>query len=242
MPAPAYHILCADLGLKAYEPAFLATGQVDLSDMGRKVLAVIHGNDPGVGKVPFGFVSDGVEGPICTIRGTQMPGGSFVEWLDDLQAFLELCPIVPNTGAMWHRGFGKVYSSLTAQDVPLALFLGGLKGLMCHGHSLGAPLATYAALEAHAAHLVVFASPKAGDTLLRQVCQTRWNDIASYENPNDPVPKVPITVDKPWRIEDFQQVADFTRLDADLVVPPIASDWASSHDLFSYFRLLVAFG
>jgi hypothetical protein len=165
--------------------------------------------------------------------------------LDDLDAVLEPVAFLYDTGALWHRGFGRVYSGLTLKLVdgsaaPLATVLSSLAGLICHGHSLGAPLATYAALVAKASKLVLFASPKAGDTLLHQLCETAWSEIASYENPNDVVPKVPLTVDKPWKLEDFQQVAAPILLYADLVSPPIPSDWDSSHNLGSYLALLEA--
>ena len=245
MPTPALHLLCARLGLKAYEPTFLSTGQTDLTDLGRSIQATIWGTDPGIGTVPFGFVSVGADGPIATFRGTQRPKGTWVEWLDDLDAVLEPVPFLYETGAFWHRGFGRVYSSLTLKQLDgtesaLSPVLSSLAGLICHGHSLGAPLATYAALGAKASKLILFASPKAGDTLLRQVCATVWDDIPSYENPNDVVPKVPITVDEPWKLEDFQQVGRQIPLSAALVTPPIASDWDSSHNLGSYLALLQA--
>jgi hypothetical protein len=206
--------------------------------------AVIWGLDPGVGSIPFGFISVGKEGPIATFRGTQEPKGSVVEWLDDFDAFLEPCPIGPGN---WHRGFGKVFGSLSIEMTdgtksPLQPVLGSLAGLICHGHSLGAPLATYAALQAKAPELVLFASPKAGDSDFAGACRLQWygTPVVSYANPNDAVPKVPITADWPWKLEDFQQVAPITELQPTLVTPAIPADWGSSHNLANYLALLTA--
>jgi hypothetical protein len=231
-------ILCAKLGLRAYDPAFLATASLDLSDLGRELKYVIWGTDAGIGAIPYGFISTGPEGMIATFRGTQMPDGSFVEWIDDFEAVLDPCPFAP--GAMWHRGFGKVYSSLAVAGTPVAVALTGIPGLICHGHSLGAPLATYAALEAKAGQLGLFASPKPGNAAFAAAVQAAILPIWSYANPNDAVPKVPITVDFPWKFEDFQPVMGPYRLNANLVTPAIPGDWGASHNLGNYLALLEA--
>ena len=205
---------------------------------------MIYGVDAKIGPVPFGFLSTGSDGPILTIRGTQMPGGSLVEWMDDFDAFLEPVPYGPDD--KWHRGFGAVFNSpyVVTPDSKVhdfAVYLSGFVGLLCHGHSLGAPLATYAAVRLRTQPPVLFASPKAGDSEFRDYAQSVTGGPArSYANPNDAVPKVPITVDFPWKLEDFQQVAPFIVLQAFSVSPPIPSDWASSHNLDSYRVLLEA--
>lgn len=246
---PPLHLLCAELGLIGYAPGFLtapaSTAAPMLQGYGRTLRSIIYGSDPKIGAVPFGFISEGPAGVICTIRGTQMPGGSIVEWLDDFDAVLEQCPFAP-TSARWHRGFGRVYSTLNVGGTPLAQALQAVPGVIVHGHSLGGPLATYAAAEGKCTAPVLYASPKCGDSALRDYLQTLpgWTmstaGISSYANPNDAVPKVPITVDWPFQIEDFQQVAVLTELPAASVIPPIAADWDSSHQLSNYFLLLQA--
>jgi hypothetical protein len=245
MPVPALHVLCAKLGEKAYAEGFLSNPWVtDCTDLNRIIDSMLYGVDPKVGAVPFGYITLGEEGPILTIRGTQMPDGSLVEWLDDLDAFLEPCPFAP--GAMWHRGFGAVFKSLYIVQQggavkPLLPYLSLFPDLLVHGHSLGGPLATFVAAYAHTQPPVLFASPKAGDLPLRSYVQAATGGIApSYANPNDAVPKVPITVDKPWNIEDFEQVAPFIVLSPDLVTPPIPSSWGDSHNLSNYRLLLEA--
>lgn len=243
---PLLHILCAKLQVRAYEPSFVQNGVVpDLSDLGRQVTNVIWGDDgSGVGRVPFGFFSDDLGGgaPICTIRGTQMPKGSLVEWLDDLEAVLVPWPFAPGKA---HKGFLGVYRTLQVDAghgtmEPLGVFLRLLTGVVVHGHSLGAPLATYAALEGKALAPVLFASPKAGDALLAQTAATLWPFVASYANPNDVVPKVPLTFPDPLDEFNFRQIAPAIMLDPSSVVPAVASDWESSHNISSYLRLLAA--
>lgn len=250
---PPLHLLCAQLGLIGYDPSFLGsprlTAAAGLANLGRSLVSLIWGFDHGVGRVPYGFISMGAAGPICTIRGTQSPAGSLVEWLDDFDAVLEQCPWAP-TGARWHRGFGRVYSTLKDDNgTPIAQALQAIPGVTVHGHSLGGPLATYAAGEARAGAPVLFASPKCGDSGLRDYLLSLWPPafinnafifFASYANANDAVPKVPITVDWPFKLEDFQQVVPLTELAASSVTPPIAGNWNASHNLASYLRLLLA--
>lgn len=241
---PAIHILCAELQVRGYSPSFVQDGVLpDLSDLGRTIKTTIYGDDGhGVGIVPFGFISDGPEGPICTIRGTQQPKGTWVEWLDDFDAVLERCPFA--TGK-WHRGFGRVYSTLHVVGdggvrVPLAVQLIVAPGVLIHGHSLGAPLASYAALEARAAAPILLASPKWGDATLCQTAATLWPYVASYANPNDAVPKVPITVDDPADLFDFRQLAGFIWLNPRSVTPAIPADWDSSHNAGNYLAMMRA--
>lgn len=243
MPAPALHLLCADLGLIAYQPTFLTdpagTIAAGLPALGRVFNAMVYGTDPGIGLVPFGFLSDGLDGKICTLRGTQKPKGSLIEWLDDFDAFLESSPLM--AGARWHRGFGRVFGTLTVGGAPLGSVLKALGGVLVHGHSLGGPLATYAAAQAGFRAPVLFASPKPGDSSLAAGLRIQWGQPpASYANPNDAVPKVPITVDWPFKIEDFQPICPPMELSASSVTPAIPSDWDSSHELANYRRLLAA--
>ncbi len=241
---PALHVLCAKLGVVAYGLDYLHPVVPDLGPWARVFRQWIWGDDgKGVGVVAFGFVSDGPEGNIATIRGTQTPDGSMVEWLDDFDAILEPCPFV--IGANWHRGFGRVYRTLRAgPDASasqfLAAYLSSIKSPVVSGHSLGGPLATYAAIEGHGRELVLFASPKPGDSYLAKAAASGIETMTAYVNPNDAVPRLPITVDWPFKLEDFEHVVEATVLKPDLVTPPIPGDWSSSHNLSNYLRLLEA--
>lgn len=255
MPVPPLHLLCAELGLIAYAPGFLTnpvgTLMAGLATLpaGRSLHTIIMGKDPLVGPVPFGFITEGDEGYIVTIRGTQLPGGSIVEWLDDFDAVLEPCPWAP-AGCQWHRGFGRVYGTLTVGAMKLGAYLTGLKAssaktVTASGHSLGGPLATFAAGEAGLDAPVLFATPKPGNAALRVWLSARWLPLLglhqnSYANPNDAVPKVPITVDWPLRLFDFAHVFDLCELAAGTAVPPVGPGWGESHALGNYLRLLEA--
>lgn len=250
---PPAHLLYARLGLIGYEPAFLTAPAATVADglqvFGRSMHTLVYGVDQGIGRVPYGFISTGPGGfgsAVCTLRGTQMPQGKIVEWLDDFDAFLEQCPFAP-TGCRWHRGFGRVYSTLTVSDgTPLAEALQAIPGVRVHGHSLAGPLATYAAAESKGAAPTLFASPKCGDSGLRDYFQQLWpfgtqsDPVVSYANPNDAVPKVPITVDWPFKLEDFQQVVSLFEMLPASVTPPIPGNWDDSHQLSNYLRLLIA--
>ena len=171
MPANPLHVLTAQLGLIGYAPGFLTdplrTINSILPGMGRTLRSIVMGTDPKIGPVPFGFFSTGADGPeICTLRGTQTPDGSMVEWLDDFDAVLQQCTWAP-PGCKWHRGFGRVYCTLNVEGVPLAEVLANNPGTVIQGHSLAGPLATYAAAESRFGPPVLFASPKFGNSALR---------------------------------------------------------------------------
>lgn len=242
MPAPAIDLLCADLGLIAYESTFLTAPQdtvaAALAPMGRSLVNLIWGEDAEIGPVPFGFISESPAGFITTLRGTQMPDGKIVEWLDDFDAFLETCPFAPGR---WHRGAGRLYKTLNVNGQPLGRVLMSFAAMIIHGHSLAGWLATYAALESQGQAPRLFATPKGGDAPFRDAAISIWGGPAtSYANPNDAVPKVPITVDWPFKIEDFEQVSPLIELAPSSVTPPIASNWDDSHQLSNYRRLLAA--
>lgn len=249
MPTPALQILAGELGLIGYAPGFLTnpvdTIQAGLPAFGRSFVSLIQGKDPLVGPVPYGFISRGSNGKkIVTLRGTQKPRGLLVEWIDDFDAVLEQCPWAP-AGCMWHRGFGRVYKTLNVDGVPLALVIAAICAAneleAIEGHSLAGPLATYAAGEAKSPPPILFASPKPGNTALRDYLIQLWQGIpVSYANPNDAVPKVPLTVDWPWKIEDFQAVTQPIELSPASVTPPIPSNWDDSHALGHYLQLLSA--
>lgn len=232
-------VICARLVQRAYALMGAAPGfPIDLSDLGHQWEATIFGVDPNLftsERVPFGFVSTGPGGTFVTFRGTDDAS----EWVMDAEFLLEVCPLVP--GGHWEHGFGQTFSSLTVGGNPLSAALPGLKPDVITGHSLGCPLAGYAALLSHSLpRLVLIASPKPGDAALAAAVRAACASIVSYANPCDLVPKLPFALDWPFRLEDVVSVAPLTELDRASVVPSIPGDLYSSHIMASYLRLLEA--
>ena len=239
---PELKVLCARLLVRSYDGAFIASGMVsDLTDLGCSNPVLITGDD-GAGRLPYGFVCTSSFGPICVIRGTILPKGNpLAEWIDNLKAVLEYFPYLP--GIKWHEGFGTIYKTLQVQGLALHDYLNRVSAgvdLTITGHSLGAALATYAAILSRADTVCLFASPKAGDSDLQAAFNARVAVGVSLANPNDAVPQLPITVDFPFKIEDFQQACPLTLLPASRVSPPIAADWYSSHQIENYLALVAA--
>lgn len=240
---------------KAYDPGFLSTGVQDLSEFGLRKTHTFWADDPRVGKVRHGHISTQahVAGQfIWTFDGTLVPKGSFVEWLDDLDVFLVPSPW--NPGDKVHRGMLRFFLSMTVVDdttgveLPILDFISAnpalANGAIYQGHSLGTFTATCACLEGTGGFLFLFAPPKPGDKNFRQSVFNALRDVGgtieSYANPNDAVPRVPITLAFPWHFFDFWPVVDSTKLQPDLVDPAIPSDWASSHHMPNYLSLLEA--
>jgi hypothetical protein len=253
MPVPALTLLCARLQAAAYNDTYLATGVIDLSPFSPRVkTATIWANDPTVGRVRHGFISIDGQLPIWNFDGTLIPKGSFVEWLDNFDAFLAPSPW--NPGDKVHRGMLRFYKSLSVVDdasgveTPLSDYIAAnaeaSKRAIFVGHSLGTFTATCACLEASGVGLFLFAAPKPGDGCFRQTVFDALKEVGgvleSYANPNDAVPRLPITVDFPWKFEDFEAIIDPTELQPTLVSPPIESDWLSSHHMPNYVLLLEA--
>ena len=227
MPASPQTLLAANLVALAYQTAADLTAP-DVSALGCKLESIIDGVENS-NPVVFGLVVTHPQfGRILAFRGTD----DGLEALDDMDAALEPCPPLDSiTGAQWHRGFGRVFTSLTMPAGPFDLIA---------GHSLGCPLAAYACLSHGGGALVLIASPKPGNSALASAVAACAGQIASFANVNDPVPRLPITVDWPWKFEDFQPIIHPTELVPGSVSPAVPSDWLSSHSLASYQRLLSA--
>jgi hypothetical protein len=243
---PALHILCAKLGVAAYDPDYIATGALSLAPFSRTQFGTIWANDPRVGRVRHGFVSFGPEGPMWTFAGTLTPGGSIVEWLDDFQAFLDKDPDSPGK---FHRGGLQFFNSLTLQvggaEQPIrqaiAAYPEALAGATFHGHSLGAPCAAKAAkIAGTALPPVLIACPKFWDEDYADASQQQWPIIPFYVNPDDAVPNVPITINDPLDKFRFKSFPITRSLDPKSVMPPVSASWAEAHSLVNYERLMEA--
>ena len=257
MPSsPSLTVLAAKLQALAYDDTFLAVGILDLSAFSRTFRATLWANDPGIGRVRHGHISVGAEGPIWSIAGTLMPKGSIVEWLDNLDSFLEPSPW--HLGDKVHRGFLTFNLSLSVEmdgeETPLGAFIEKhpelCNGAVVQGHSLGGPNAIFAFMEMHAcgwvpAGVILWACPRPGDGPFRasviEAIQTANAFLESYANPNDAVPNLPFTVTRPFNIWDFEAVVRPLDLSPALVTPPIADDWLSSHRMANYAQLIEAY-
>ena len=186
------------------------------------------GKDPGLGIVPFGLITDGPDGRITTVRGTQIPMGSYNEWLKDFTAWLEVCALCP--GAMWERGFHEVSDSLyVGTGKPLAAYMVDNRVEIISGHSLGGPAATNIAAEAGVDLLVVIESPNPGDLAFAQYVESRVKATRSYWNPRDRIGEVPFFVPK---IAEFRALlAPKFLLDPNSTTPPIADTLWDNHNL-----------
>lgn len=245
-------VLTARLVNLGYQPRFLTNPETaDLSPFpGRTLTHTIWGLDPGVGKVAYGLVTDGPEGTIASIRGTQIPKGSYIEWIRNFEALLIPCPL--SAGAKWHEGIGADYLGLTIEDgTPLGKALSGNPNLITSGHSKGGPLAIYLGLEVGAANLMAgvplpavfaFAPPKPGDKPLGTACVQYSRGIRLWANPKDVVPHTPLTITDlppPFVNEDYEFPVQLGPLNPNSVTPPVGLDWAEAHNLEgAYIRML----
>jgi hypothetical protein len=245
VPTPPLDILCARLGEVCYEPDFLLhPGRVGLAGaqgLGRTLVDLVMGNDPGLGIVPFGLITDGPAGKICTVRGTQMPMGSMEEWLADFHAWLDRCPLAP--GIRWERGFASVSESLyVGTGMPLAAYMVN-KGIeVISGHSLGGPAATNIAAEAGTDALIIIESPNPGDAAFAAYVNSRVKAIRSYWNPRDRIGQVPYDFNlfAPLLVENFVPVAPKILLDPKAVTPPVADTLWENHNLTNCRRMMEA--
>lgn len=243
-------LLCAKLVNLGYVPGFLfAPRLADLSPFpGRKLVSVIWGVDPdGVGRTGYGLVTDGPEGLIASIRGTQVPVGSLVEWVRDFECLLSPCPFA--SGAMWHDGIGKDYLTLVLDDgTPVGKGLAGAKGLTVAGHSKGGPLAIYLAtevgLQGNPPACVAFAPCKPGDKAFGRAAVSACSSIHLWANPKDIVPHTPLTITAlppPFINEDYEFPVPLSPLDPGSVTPAVPGDWDSAHNLAgAYIRMMEA--
>ena len=147
-------------------------------------------------RVFYGWVIAGADGVTAIIRGTQ----SFAEWTIDA-AFLPRAEH-PVQGEV-ESGFWSLYCTLEFRDTagadhPLCAGVKTAAGRLgaavtVTGHSLGAALATYAALELRARGCFI-ASPHPGNGDFAKGFAARVTDYESYAYAEDLVPKLPVAL------------------------------------------------
>ena len=235
-------LLCARLVQAAYalpdeSPADFAT---PLLGLGLTIEAVIDGVDPTRGPTLFGFIASAPDGSTyCAIRGTT----NAIEGFEDAEFAQSACPLVP--GANWEDGFGQVFNSLTVAGQSLPDFLGESPlvdpaNMIFTGHSLGAPLALFAALSHGAKAVHLFESPRPGNAALAAAVQaSSWFPAStSWSCEDDWVTDWPKRL---WpMVGPYAQAIPLRYLPRNLVTPPIPDLPLDCHALANVIRLLTA--
>lgn len=192
--------------------------------------------DFGAQRVYYGFVAaDSVGGTVVVIRGTERP----IEWAKDAEGAKRPHPVAGEV----HMGFWDIYQSMRllppagSDEQPLAagieaVVASGAPLLVC-GHSLGSPLATYAAFDLATLRMFkvaarLFASPRPGDAAFSAAASAALPDHASYAYEPDIVPKVPFGF-------GYSPLANLIELPRN---PAIRDNPGSNHHAVNYAWLL----
>ena len=157
-------------------------------------------------KVPvyFGFVLSSPQAQILIFRGTQRT----TEWLLNLTALQINTKIdakgedTPQFSGQVHRGFVNIYKDLVTQTREIAQKLDPTKPCYISGHSLGAAIATLAAMDLALAlpqfrpqlRLYTYASPRIGNPTFANAHSRLIPNHYRIVNLADLVPLVPSTV------------------------------------------------
>ena len=150
-------------------------------------------------RVFYGFLAESTTSPgtfVAVVRGT----ADIIEWAIDAKFAQVQCPL----GGHAEAGFYGLFETLKFRtpggvDTEVGAGIAAIVGkgsITVIGHSLGAALATYLALELAAVrHLNVrgrfFASPRPGDQDFADAFATHVKDAVSYARERDEVPEVP---------------------------------------------------
>ena len=149
--------------------------------------------------VYWGFVLTGQEHNILVLRGTQRGH----EWLQTINAKQVADADVPEfrfSGAI-HRGFAAIYAPLSRAVIKAVRNLDSSKPLFLSGHSLGAPLASLAALDIAqrlpklkpSLRLYTYAGPRLGDPTFAENLSRMVPNAYRVVNQADLVPNLPPT-------------------------------------------------
>jgi Lipase (class 3) len=194
-----------------YHPGDIINIAHDTINVDYTVVTTIYANDLATDVSPlradqivsFGVVVQDARGNgVVAIRGT---AGIF-EWVQDARFLLVKCPILPGAG-FTEDGFTAVYESLRiAQDpaskrlvdaLPNMAFRHPVTSTTICGHSLGAALATFLALDVGAntkfakPASYTYASPRLGDPSFVDTYKQLVPNTYRFANRLDLVPKLP---------------------------------------------------
>jgi hypothetical protein len=210
---------------------------------GLRLVGLITGDDHGLvtaSEIYFGYVcTDGVRFYVV-LRGTE----HFLEWIEDAEFGFVAHPY----GGSVEVGFWSVYNSLRYEGQPLIEGLrtaipsgfvdrtGGWGPVTVIGHSLGGPLAIYAAFDlvkAGATRIACrpFACPKPGDADFAQVFDEAVPDHLVTNYTLDLVPHLPLD-------EDFEPMAYVQEIMPSSASARVRFSLACNHASLSYAALL----
>jgi triacylglycerol lipase len=194
----------------------------------------------GLTRVYYGYLAEQSSAPgnfVVVVRGTE----GFLEWLEDADFSMRNHPIRGKV----ESGFFGIYTSLqyrprdSLTELPLISGLTGYRGtgsaFTVIGHSLGAAMAHYLALDLVLAGVTVagrfFASPHPGDLAFAELMAAYLSDLRAYVYAMDIVPKVPFLM-------GYTQLPNPVVLDPSNVQAKIRSNVWCNHHAASYASML----
>lgn len=145
-------------------------------------------------RVCYGFLAESRQAPgtfVVVVRGTATP----IEWFEDAEFAQVPHPVAGKVEA----GFWGLYKTLQMDGLPASRAIAAAVGkgtITVVGHSLGAALATYLALDLAVAmgsrvSARIFASPRPGNADFAAAFHDHLTDYVVYANELDLVPRVP---------------------------------------------------
>lgn len=150
---------------------------------------------PGHESELIGFIAQSADRIVIAFRGTK----TGPEWLSDFRYNQVSWPYTSASGSV-HSGFVSIYDSCREQILAALRTLPTTSSLLITGHSLGAALATYCALDlaVNTPHsqpiLYTFGSPRAGSWLFARAHQKAVSHSMRIVVDGDIVPTQPLPV------------------------------------------------
>jgi triacylglycerol lipase len=182
-------------------------------------------------RVPIGFVATDGANTFVAFRGTEI----IREWVDDLKISLVPC-FLPQYGKV-HEGFSELYMTFNGALLT-ALKAHAAGNVYVAGHSLGAALATLAAidirenLKATLSAVYTYGSPRVGnDVFSAQYNAALGNKTCRMMNSSDLVPEIPPPVQFLGFIGSY-----FSHVDTPIVFNDQQNDLAKNHDVHTYIK------
>lgn len=145
----------------------------------------------------FGYV--GYSGSVGQVvfRGTEV--ASLTNWLEDLDT-LDTCVYDLVPGGVVHAGFYASWNSVKSQvetAVNALVQVHGISSIYYTGHSLGAALTLFAAVELGPTHPIPFTvynfgEPRVGNAIFASYANSQIGQIVRVTHDEDPVPHLPL--------------------------------------------------
>lgn len=240
------HSIPPEIDPRIVEKGWSVVGFLSASDDIFKVGASIRKTVMGAGeRVLYGYVAMGKDEWVAVIRGTD---GAH-EWADNLDFLMQNHSATEDSGLV-DSGFFSIYSTMQFHPVhnpsaamPVVQGLIGVVGsnqLRVLGHSLGAAIGTYLALDLNlagcTASACLFASPRTGNQSFVDFFEGKVTNYDLFNYERDLVPKVPIRdIFHLSAYRDLRQakIIPATNLDATISDSPLCN-----HHLICYTALL----